>query len=83
MAHAGDGGAEVYPLVQSEQIHAGFSGADPVRDRQKRMERSQHRGRIQRQQEGMEARMTSKRILRHALNSLDRYEEALASFDRR
>src|SRR6266550_1824127 len=67
LAHAGDGGAEVYPLVQSEQIHAGFSGADPVRDRQKRLERNPNRERIQSQQEGMEARMTSKGILRHAL----------------
>ncbi len=34
LANAGDGGAEVYLVVQSEQIHAGFGGADPVRDRQ-------------------------------------------------
>src|SRR5215216_4141076 len=67
LAHAGDGGAEVYPLVQSEQIHAGFSGADPVRDRQQRLERNPNRERVQSQQEGMEARMTSNGILRHAL----------------
>src|SRR5215216_4619828 len=69
LAHAGDGGAEVYPLVQSEQIHAGFSGADPVRDRQQRLERNPNRERVQSQQEGMEARMTSNGILRHALNN--------------
>src|SRR5215471_3899471 len=67
LAHAGDGGAEVYPLVQSEHIYAGFSSADPVRDRQKRLKRNPNRERIQSQQEGMEARMTSNRILRHAL----------------
>src|SRR5262249_51506889 len=66
LAHAGDGGAEGYPLVQSEQIHAGFSGADPVRDRQKRLERNPNRKRVQSQQEGKEARMTSRGILRHA-----------------
>ena len=32
MADAGDGRAKVYPLVQSQQIHAGFSGTDPLRD---------------------------------------------------
>src|SRR5919109_3424700 len=57
VADTGDGGAEVYPLVQSEQIHAGFGGANPVRDQQKQTERSQQRGRRHRQQEGMEAQI--------------------------
>src|SRR5262245_39781025 len=67
LAYAGDGGAEGYPCVQSEQIHAGFRGADPVRGPRKLTKRSQQRGRIQKQPEGVEASMTSNRILRHAL----------------
>jgi hypothetical protein len=58
VADARDGGAEVSPLVQSEQVHVGFGGATPVRDQQKQTERSQQRGKGQRQQEGMEAQMS-------------------------
>ena len=59
MAHAGDVGSEVYLVLQSEQIHAGCGGAGLVRDWHKRMQRSQYRGRRQRQLGGVEAPMTS------------------------
>jgi hypothetical protein len=57
------------PLVQSQQIDAGFGGTNPLRDGQQQTERRQRRGEIQRQKRGMEDRMTSNAILRHALSS--------------
>ena len=59
LAHAGDGGAKVYLVMQSEQIDAGCRGSDPLRDRQKRTERRHHREEIQREKKEMEDRMTS------------------------
>ena len=59
MADAGDGRAKVYPLVQSQQIDAGFGGTDPLGDWQQQTERCQHRGEIQREKRGMEDEMTS------------------------
>ena len=59
LADAGDGGAKVYLVVQSQQIDAGCGGTDPLRDRQKRTERRHHRGEIQREKKEMEDRMTS------------------------
>jgi hypothetical protein len=63
LADAGDGGAKVYPLVQSQQIDAGFGGTEPLRDCQQQTERTQPRGEIRREQRGMKDRMTSNAIL--------------------
>jgi hypothetical protein len=46
LANAGDGGATIYPLVQSQQIDARFGGTNPLRDGQQQTERRQHRGEI-------------------------------------
>jgi hypothetical protein len=59
LANAGDGRADVYPLVQSEQIHARFGGTDPLRDWQQQTERRQHRGETPREKRGMEDWMPS------------------------
>src|ERR1043166_2231044 len=48
LANAGDGGSAVYLVLQSEQIHEGFGRAHLVRERNKRLDRSPDRRRIQR-----------------------------------
>ena len=67
MANAGDGRAAVYSVIQSEQIHAGLGGINPVGNRDYETKLEPKGGETDKGKEGSEASMTSDGILRHAL----------------
>src|SRR5262249_44671846 len=69
VAHAGDGRAPVYPLLQSQQTDAGPGTGRQVRRRGIRTDRTDSPATVERQEGGQEAPMTFKGVLRPALCS--------------
>src|SRR5262249_38292879 len=69
VAHAGDGRAPVYPLLQSQQTDAGPGTGRQVRRRGMRTDRTDSPATVERQGGGQEAPMTFKGVLRPALNT--------------
>src|SRR5262249_21123110 len=67
VAHAGDGRAPVYPLLQSQQTDAGPGTGRQVRRRGIRTDRTDSPATVERQEGGQEAPMTFKGVLRPAL----------------